>query len=111
MVTCDAQRHAIFHHGHHQFQHIRDARPTVDQIADEHGLAPIRMGDRIAGFAVGANPRGQLIPEAFEKQDEFFETTVHVADDVERPFSSWRLVHNGTRSMVTAATSSGELST
>ncbi len=85
MVPGDAQRVAVSHHGHHQLEHVYNARSAVHQVAYEHRLTPLRMGDANVRFAGGSVSRGRhLVSQASQQRGQLIVTTVYVSDDVER---------------------------
>ena len=86
MVAGDAQCRAVRHHGHHQLQHVDHAGAPVHQVADEDGLASLRVGDRITVVSsVTGYGRCDPVSQAFQQRDQFIETAVYVSDDVEGP--------------------------
>ena len=78
VVAGNAQRHARADHGHNQPQDRWRRRAAVDEVAKEHGLAPLGVTRVVA--VVGDRPA-----ELTKQIDQLGVATVDVTDDVERP--------------------------
>ena len=72
VVAGDTQRLAVRHHGHHQLQHVDHAGAAVHQVADENGLASLRVVHRraIACDAIGIG-MGDPVSQAFQQRHQF----------------------------------------
>lgn len=72
VVAGNAQRALGLDHLHHHAQHAGNVGPAIDEIAEEHCLAP-----------AGVTPRRAVVTEPVEERGQLFATAVNVADDVE----------------------------
>jgi hypothetical protein len=84
MVSGNAERCSFIDHLHDQPQNFGNPGSAVNQITDEDCPASIWRGRRQAIF--------DLITELTEQCDQLLVTTVHVADDVERPMLVFQVV-------------------
>ena len=82
VVAGHRERAAGPGHPHGQRQHTGRVRAAVDQVTQEHSLAPRRV--RRTQHTAGLVPFG-LVAEQGEQLGELVQAAVHVADHVERP--------------------------
>ena len=79
MITRHTERLTGAHHCHHQAQYVGRCGSTIHQIADKCQLAAIgRCYCELLFVAL------HLIPERRHQFQQLIQTTMHVADDVER---------------------------
>ena len=85
VVARHAQRGARLDHVADDAQRVEDARPAVDQVADEDRLASVRVAIDGTGVQPGALASlDDLVPERREQRLQLVGAAVDVADDVER---------------------------
>lgn len=77
MVAGDHQRRAVGHHAHGQAEDPGRVGATVDEVAEEHGPAPV-------GVAGGAAVRRHLAAEPTQQGHQLVGAPVDVAHQVER---------------------------
>jgi hypothetical protein len=75
MITGHTQRPVLGDHVHHYAQHTRGVRAAIDQVADEHSHAALRMCPAVR-CGLPAQLREQLL--------QLETAAVHIPDDVER---------------------------
>ncbi len=84
MISRNAERRAGLHHIVHQFEAVENARPSIDQVADENRGAPLRM--RVDGAIHGRF--GLLCRHAIvqfgQKLNQLVVAAVNVSHNVER---------------------------
>jgi hypothetical protein len=69
----DGQRAPALDHTHDELQDLGRGRPAVDEVAEEDGLAPVGVAQRV------------VVAERAQQRRQLVEAAVDVADDVERP--------------------------
>ena len=86
VVAHDAQRGACLHHARDDPHGVEDARPAVNEVAEEERHPAARVAVHGAGVeAHPVAPFGDLVPEGGQERLELVGAAVDVADDVERP--------------------------
>jgi len=86
VVAHDAQAHARRHEVADDPQRVQDARPAIDEVAQEHGRPALRVAVVRAGIEAGAlPPLHHVVAERREQLLQLVGAAVDVADDVERP--------------------------
>ena len=84
VVAANAQGRSRFDHRHRQSQYFVGTGPPVDQVADEKGGPAGRRFYRIAIIPVAVAVFDHLVTKFLQQSVQFPETTVNVADDIER---------------------------
>src|SRR5437867_1482751 len=82
VVAHHAQRTASLDHAHHQFQHVGRARSTIDKIADEYNLSPLRMMTDCPDFS-GTHTLGNDVAKEPQQGEQLVIAAVDIADEVE----------------------------
>src|SRR5439155_16846630 len=76
VVTGNTMGGSAANHAHHDPKYVRDARPAIDEVADEHAATSLRVApdtSLVRGVAEKAQERLQLA-----------RTAMDIADHVER---------------------------
>ena len=83
MIAHDAMPPTFLHEVHGQPDHVRRARPAIDEIAQQDGLAALGMMDAVVARA-GHPLIAHIVAEPVQQALQLAGTAVHVADQVER---------------------------
>ena len=68
----------------HEANRVQDARAAIHQIADEQGLASLRVGESaVAPDRIILTQQGRRIAEPLQQLLKFVAAAVDIADDIE----------------------------
>src|SRR5207253_5815208 len=84
VIAGDTQRASVRDHVAHEPHGIKDARPAIDQVADEDGFPSQRV--LVAGAAAQGrftrSNRAELVTKSPEELFQLITTAVNIADDI-----------------------------